>query len=212
MDENTGKIYEALPGELGVNFVYFQDTGKSVAISVDSDGTPKFSKADGTPYTPEEWASKGMLDASNYHINRDEKSGLYYVTDASGKMLTGAFTDTGLSNLSKSVRNGQSESSFDMSKLRSKAQNNSVFGDIARMASNAVSSTIRRASSIAPAITTYNSSSAAEALKSTKGNTPSKSLQNKLVYESISQSCMVLNTKDCNKLKERYADNMYLDD
>ena len=210
VDETTGKIYEALPGELGVNFVFFQDTGKSVAISIDSDGTPKFSKADGTPYTPEEWESKGMLDQSNYHINRDENSGLYYVTDASGKMLTGAFTDTGLSNLSKSVRNGQSESSFDMSKLRDKIQDNSVFGDIARMAKNAVNSAVRRASSIAPAITTYNSSSAAEALKTTKGNTPSKSLQNKLVYESISQSCMVLNAKDCNKLKERYADNMYL--
>lgn len=102
VDPETGKVYEALPGELGVNYLYFPSWGRSISIYKDEDGTYSVRKADGTEYSDAE--------LSRFNVTRETLNNLTFATAddgtvyamSGGEIVSGAFDSGNLASISKS--------------------------------------------------------------------------------------------------------------
>ena len=155
-DKNTlkvgkdGTIYESLPGKLGVNFLNLNvGAGKkvNVAVSVSSDGTYSFSKADGTRYTDEELRTKG-IDPSVISVGIDPATSLLKAYDAkTGTIISNnEFDATDTSNLSRYIiggRDGLAAVNTDGSLTR-----NSIIAGIGETGSKLAGQTISTFSSV----------------------------------------------------------------
>ena len=119
---DDGTIYNALPGQLGVNYLNLNvGSGKKVniAVSVNPEtGSYVFSKADGTRYTEKELISKG-INPEAIAIGMDTKTSLLKAYDkATMKVISNdSFDASDTSNLSRIVAGGD----LDMSSLNTDA-------------------------------------------------------------------------------------------
>lgn len=111
-----GTIYEGLPGQQGVDFlnlVVGNGENKNIAIHHNDDGTLSFAKADGTPYSSEELASKG-IDIDAYTLGLDENGIAYAVDKKTGKLVSQSFSDRNTSSLSRIVVSGRNSNLSDL--------------------------------------------------------------------------------------------------
>ena len=111
-----GTIYEGLPGQQGIDFlnlVVGNGENKNIAIHHNDDGTLSFAKADGTPYSSEELASKG-IDIDAYTLGLDENGIAYAVDKKTGKLVSQAFSDRNTSSLSRIVVSGRNSNLSDL--------------------------------------------------------------------------------------------------
>ena len=104
VDPKTGVINVALPGEIGVNYVYIPGWNTCLAVSEDSDGTISFKKADGTAYTDAEIKEKIPATLESYKkvtFGKDENGKIYAMLN--GKVISSGFNAETLATSSKST-------------------------------------------------------------------------------------------------------------
>lgn len=142
---DDGTIYEALPGELGVNYLNLDvGNGKKVNVSVavnSNTGEYVFAKADGTAYTKEELQAKGInTDTIKIGINSSTSLLAAYDTGTGKVISNNEFEASDTSNLSRQV------SATSSSSLTGQAV--STFSSVINGTTNAVSALLGNVGSV----------------------------------------------------------------
>lgn len=209
VDPVTGEIYSALPGELGVNYVYFQGIGKSVSVYKDSDGSYRFAKADGTEYSETEKANLG-IDLGNYSLGEDENGKVYAYETSSGKLATGAFNDKALLELSQNTTTifSQNPTALNFESSTYGSAGSSVFSvnGIANHISNGAKAVYRGFGAISSLTANHIGTSLSSATKTS----PMENNREEYVSKVLMDECTLnLSPSQCARLAKGIADGTY---